>query len=78
MRERKDRAAWTEGISGVSQFTEDMEYLYIFLAATSVMIQGLKKWHEATAAILKKAGTLVSVFSEQRKIAAERKHPQNR
>ncbi len=67
--ERKNRAAWTEGIS-VDQFTEDMEYLY-FPGCYLSFDHRLKKVARATAAILKKAGVSFGILGTKENCCGE-------
>ncbi len=67
--ERKNRAAWTEGIS-VDQFTEDMEYLY-FPGCYLSFDPRLKKVARATAAILKKAGVSFGILGTKENCCGE-------
>jgi len=67
--ERNNRKAWTEGIS-VSQFTEDMEYLY-FPGCYLSYDPRLKKVARATAAILKKAGVDFGILGTKENCCGE-------
>lgn len=67
--ERKNRAAWTEGIS-VDQFTEEMEYLY-FPGCYLSYDPRLKKVARATASILKKAGVSFGILGTRESCCGE-------
>ena len=67
--ERKNRAAWTEGIS-VSQFTGDMEYLY-FPGCYLSYDPRLKKVARATAMILNKAGVSFGILGTKENCCGE-------
>ena len=67
--ERKNRAAWTEGIS-VSQFTEDMEYLY-FPGCYLSYDPRLRKVARATASILNKAGVDFGILGTKENCCGE-------
>ena len=67
--ERKNRAAWAEGL-GVQAFTEEMEYLY-FPGCYLCYDPRLKKVAKATATILKKAGVDFGILGEKESCCGE-------
>jgi Fe-S oxidoreductase len=67
--QRKDRANWAEGL-GVQTFTEGMEYLY-FPGCYLCYDPRLKKVAQATAHILKKAGTAFGILGEAENCCGE-------
>lgn len=67
--ERKNRAAWTEGLN-VSLFTEDMEYLY-FPGCYLSYDPRLKKVARATASLLEKAGVSFGILGTKENCCGE-------
>ncbi len=67
--ERKNRAAWAEGL-GVQAFSEEMEYLY-FPGCYLCYDPRLKKVAKATAQLLKKAGVEFGILGSQENCCGE-------